>query len=50
MCDVPFMLWSQKNLTTYDFSDLHITGEFENRPGTGRFLRLFSCVILQFIY
>jgi len=30
------MLWSHKKLTTYDFSDLHITGEFDNRPGTGR--------------
>ena len=28
-----------------DFSDLHITGEFDNRPGTGRFLRIFSCVV-----
>jgi len=39
------MLWSQIKLTTYDFSDLHITGEFDNRPGTGRFLRHFSCVV-----
>jgi len=30
------MLWSQIKLTSYDFSDLHITGEFGNRPGTGR--------------
>jgi len=39
------MLWSQIKLTSYDFSDLHITGEFDNRPGTGRFLRIFSCVV-----
>ena len=39
------MLWSQIELTSYDFSDLHITGEFDNRPGTGRFLRFFSCVV-----
>ena len=39
------MLWSQIRLTTYDFSDLHITGEFDNRPGIGRFLRNFSCVV-----
>jgi len=39
------MLWSQIKLTTYDFSDLLITGEFDNRPGTGRFLRNFSCVV-----
>jgi len=24
---------------------VHITGEFDNRPGTGRFLRIFSCVV-----
>ena len=36
---------SQIKLTTYDFSDLQITGEFDNRPGTGRFLRIFSCVV-----
>jgi len=39
------MLWSQIRLTKYDFSDLHITGEFDNRPGIGRFLRIFSCVV-----
>ena len=39
------MLWSQIKLTSYDFSDVHITGEFDNRPGTGRFLRTFSCVV-----
>ena len=33
------MLWSQIKLTTCDFSDLQITSEFDNRPGTGRFLR-----------
>jgi len=26
------MLWSQIKLTLYDFSDLHITGEFDNGP------------------
>ena len=31
------MLWSQIKLTSDDFSDVHITGEFDNRPGTGRF-------------
>ena len=35
------MLRSQIKLTSYDFSDVHITGEFDNRPGTGRFLRIF---------
>jgi len=39
------MLWSQIKMTLYDFSDVHITGEFDNRPGTGRFLRIFSCVV-----
>ena len=39
------MLWSQIKLTSYDFSDLHITGEFDNRPGTRQFLRIFSCVV-----
>jgi len=39
------MLWSQIKVTSYDFSDLHISGEFDNRPGTGRFLRNFSCVV-----
>ena len=39
------MLWSHIKLTSYDFSDVHITGEFDNRPGTGRFLRIFSCVV-----
>ena len=27
-----FMLWSQIKLTSYDFSDVHITGEFDNCP------------------
>jgi len=40
-----YMLWSQIKLTSYDFTDLHITGDFDNRPGTGRFLRVFSCVV-----
>jgi len=39
------MLRSQIKLTSYDFIDLHITGEFDNRPGTGRFLRIFFCVV-----
>ena len=39
------MLWSQIKLTSYDFSDVHITGEFDNRPGIGQFLRIFSCVV-----
>jgi len=39
------MLWSQIKLTSYDFTDLHITGEFDNRLGNGRFLRIFSCVV-----
>jgi len=25
------MLWPQIKLTSYDFSDVHITGEFDNR-------------------
>ena len=36
------MLWSQMQLTPYDFSDLQIDGEFDNRPGTGRFLRILN--------
>jgi len=39
------MLWSQIKLKSYDFSDVHITGEVDNRPGTGRFLRIFSCMV-----
>ena len=39
------MLWSQIKLTPYDFSDLQITGDFDNRPGTGHFLKIFSCVV-----
>ena len=39
------MLWSQIKLTSFDYSDVHITGEFDNRPGTGRFLRIFACVV-----
>jgi len=42
---VSLMLWSQIKLTSYDFTDLHITGEFDNRPGTERFLRIFSCMV-----
>jgi len=32
-------------VSSYDFSDVHITGEFDNRPGTGQFLRIFSCLV-----
>jgi len=39
------MLWSQIKMTSFNFSYLHITGEFDNRPGTRRFLRIFSCVV-----
>jgi len=39
------MLRSQIKLASYDFSDLHITGKLDNRPGTGRFLRILSCVV-----
>ena len=39
------MLWSQMKLTSYDFSDLHITGEFDNRPGTGGFFRNLYWVV-----
>jgi len=39
------MLWSQIKLTPYDFSDLQITGEFDNWPSTGRFLKKFTCVV-----
>ena len=39
------MLRSQIKLTSYDFSDVQITGEFDNRPGTGRFLRIFSGMV-----
>ena len=36
-----FMLWSQIKSTSYDFSDLHITGKFDYLPGTGRCFRFF---------
>jgi len=39
------MLWSQIKPTSYDYSDLHISSEFDNRPGIGGFLRNFSCVV-----
>ena len=39
------MLRSQIKLTLYDFSHLHITGEFDNRPGTGQSLRIFFCMV-----
>jgi len=32
------MLWSQIKLTSYDFSDVHITGEIDNRPIFKNFL------------
>jgi len=35
------MLWSQINLTLYDFTDLYITGEFDNRPGNGPDEKIF---------
>ena len=38
------MLRSQIKLTSYDFSGLHITGKFDNRPGTGPFKKI-SCVV-----
>jgi len=38
------LLWSQIKLSPYDFNDLQITGEFENRPGTVRIVTLFLCV------
>jgi len=34
------MLWSQIKLTSYAFSDLQLTGEFDYRPGTGRFKKI----------
>jgi len=43
--DMYLMLWSQIKLTSYDFTNLHITGKFDNRPGTGRFFRIFSRVV-----
>jgi len=33
--------WPQIKMTLYDFSDLQLTGEFKNRPGTGLFLTFF---------
>jgi len=39
------MLWSQIKLTSYDFSDVHITAESDNRSGTGRYLRIFFCIV-----
>jgi len=30
------------NMTPYDFSNVHLTGKFEKRPGTGRLLMFFS--------
>jgi len=38
------MLWSQIKLAPYNFSDLQITGEFDNQPGTGRFFGNFLVV------
>jgi len=32
---VVYLCYGHKiKLTSYDFSDLHISGEFDNRPGT----------------
>jgi len=31
------LLWSQIKPTPHEFSDLQITGEFDNYPGTGRY-------------
>jgi len=39
------MLWSQIKLTSDNFTDLHITGKFDNHLGTGGFLRIFCCVV-----
>jgi len=39
------ILWSQIKLISYGFSDLHITGKVDNNQGTGRYIRLFSCVV-----
>ena len=39
------MILSQIKLPRYDFSNLQITGEFDNRPETGRFSTYFPCVI-----
>ena len=36
-----FMLWSQIKLTSYDFSDLHITGEFDNRRAPDDFSEIY---------
>jgi len=41
------MLWSQIKLTLYDFSDLQLSGKFENGPGTGRLLTCFQCVVIN---
>jgi len=30
------------------FNDLHIIGEFDYRPGTGRFKKEISCVVISF--
>jgi len=35
------MLWSQIKPTSYDYSDLHISSEFDNRPGIGGFFKKF---------
>jgi len=40
-----YIPWSQITLPPYDFSDLQVTGEFENRSVTGRFSLSFPCVV-----
>jgi len=40
LCVKQGMLRSQIKLTSYDFSGLHITGKFDNRPGTGPFKKI----------
>jgi len=42
------MLWSQIKLTSYDFRDLQIT-DYDNRPGTGRFVTFFPCVYISYM-
>jgi len=34
----------------YDFSDLQITGEIDNRPGTGRFSTFFPYVVTASVF
>jgi len=39
------MLWSQIKLSPYYFNDLQISGESDNRPGTGRFSSFFLALL-----